>query len=78
MGIVTSPEESRTQDILALLNPYMLHFPLPEDKDLPTHAFPLSPASMDRGLIYEFVLNHVMVVPDALKPFRFDFTIAGA
>ncbi|MGQ7817104.1 acyclic terpene utilization AtuA family protein [Metapseudomonas furukawaii] len=78
MGIVTSPEESRTQDILALLNPYMLHFPLPEDKDLPTHAFPLSPASMDRGLIYEFVLNHVMVVPDALKPFRFDFTTAGA
>ncbi|MCY1330351.1 hypothetical protein D9M69_159830 [compost metagenome] len=78
LGIVTSPEEPRTQDILALLNPYMLHFPLPEDKDLPTHAFPLSPASMDRGLIYEFVLNHVMVVSDALKPFRFDFTTAGA
>lgn len=78
MGIVTSLEESRTQDILALLNPYMLHFPLPEDKAMPTHAFPLSPASMDRGLIYEFVLNHVMVVPDALKPFRFDFTTAGA
>lgn len=78
MGIVTSPEESRTQDILALLNPYMLHFPLPEDTDLPTHAFPLSPASMDRGLIYEFVLNHVMVVADPLAPFRFDITTVGA
>ena len=78
LAIATSPEASRTQDILALLNPYMLHFPLPEDKDLPTHAFPLSPASMDRGLIYEFVLNHVMVVDDPLAPFRFDFTTVGA
>lgn len=78
LAIATSPDASRTQDILALLNPYMLHFPLPEDKDLPTHAFPLSPASMDRGLIYEFVLNHVMVVDDPLAPFRFDFTTVGA
>lgn len=78
MAIVTCPDASRTQDILALLNPYMLHFPLPEDKDLPTHAFPLSPASMDRGLIYEFVLNHVMVVADPLAPYRFDFTTVGA
>ncbi len=78
MAIATSGAASRTQDILALLNPYMLHFPLPDDKDLPTHAFPLSPASMDRGLIYEFVLNHVMVVNDPLAPFRFDFTTTGA
>lgn len=78
MAIATTPEASRTQDILALLNPYMLHFPLPEDKDLPTHAFPLSPASMDRGLIYEFVLNHVMVVADPLAPYRFDMTEVGA
>lgn len=78
MAIATSTDAARTQDILALLNPYMLHFPLPDDKDLPTHAFPLSPASMDRGLIYEFVLNHVMVVNDPLAPFRFDFTTTGA
>ncbi|TBU96753.1 acyclic terpene utilization AtuA family protein [Phytopseudomonas dryadis] len=77
LAIATSAQASRTQDILALLNPYMLHFPLPDDKDLPTHAFPLSPASMDRGLIYEFVLNHVMVVADSLAPFRFDITRAG-
>ncbi|EZH78252.1 3-methylaspartate ammonia-lyase glutamate mutase [Ectopseudomonas composti] len=78
MAIATCAEASRTQDILALLNPYMLHFPLPDDEDLPTHAFPLSPASMDRGLVYEFVLNHVMVVDNPLAPFRFDFTTIGA
>ncbi|MCS3417699.1 hypothetical protein M2399_002358 [Pseudomonas sp. BIGb0450] len=74
LAIVTTPEASRTQDIIALLNPYMLHLPLQDDKDLPTHAFPLSPASMDRGMAYEFVLNHVIVVADPLAPFRFDFT----
>jgi hypothetical protein len=78
LAIVTCPDASHTQDILALLNPYMLHFPLPDDKDLPTHAFPLSPASMDRGLVYEFVLNHVMVIGDPLAPYRFDFTVTGA
>ncbi len=25
-----------------------------------------------------FALNHVMVVPDPLSPFRFDFTVTGA
>lgn len=79
MAIVTTPNAAHTQDIISLLNPYMLHFPLPEDTELPTHAFPLSPASMDRGLVYEFLLHHVMVVDNPLAPFRFDFiTTAGA
>jgi hypothetical protein len=79
MAIATTPNAAHTQDIISLLNPYMLHFPLPEDTELPTHAFPLSPASMDRGVVYEFLLHHVMVVDDPLAPFRFDFTTtAGA
>src|SRR3546814_7884214 len=72
MALATSATAERTKDIVALLNPYLLHFPLPGDKDLPTHAFPFSPASMDRGVVYEFVLSHVMVVANPLAPFRFD------
>jgi len=78
LAIVTTPLASRTQDIIALLNPYLLHFPLPDDKELPSHAFPLSPPSMDRGPAYEFMLNHVMVIEDPLAPFRFDITTTGA
>jgi len=74
LAIATTPDAAHTQDIIALLNPYMLHFPLPEDTELPTHAFPLSPASMDRGVVYEFMLHHVMVVEDPLAPFRFEFS----
>lgn len=79
MALATSATAERTKDIVALLNPYLLHFPLPGDKDLPTHAFPFSPASMDRGVVYEFVLSHVMVVANPLAPFRFDMkTIEAA
>lgn len=74
LAIATTPNAAHTADIIALLNPYMLHFPLPEDSELPTHAFPLSPASMDRGVVYEFMLHHVLTVDDPLAPFRFDFT----
>lgn len=71
MAVVTTPEAARTREIIKLLSPPMLHFPLPDDPVTATHAFPLSPSSMDRGVVYEFVLNHVMVVADPLAPFRF-------
>lgn len=78
MGIVTSPDKARTKELLSMLNSPMLHFPLHDDEELPTHTFPLSPATMDRSLVYEFVLNHVMTVSDPLAPFRFDYTTLGA
>jgi hypothetical protein len=77
MAIVTSPTQERTRELLAILNSPMLHFPLPDDEELPTHCFPLSPASMNRGVVYEFVLNHVMTVSDPLSPFRFDYATFG-
>ena len=78
MGIVTSPDKARTKELLSMLNSPMLHFPLHDDEELPTHTFPFSPATMDRGVVYEFVLNHVMTVSDPLAPFRFDYATLGA
>lgn len=77
MGIVTSPQAGRTKEILSMLNSPMLHFALPDDEEMPTHAFPFSPASMDRGVVYEFVLNHVMAVSDPLAHVRFDYATLG-
>ena len=77
MAIVTSPDQTRTREIIALLSPHMLHFPLLNAEKVATHAFPLSPASLDRGVVYEFVLNHVMAVADPLAPFRFSFSTYG-
>jgi hypothetical protein len=78
MAIVTSPDPTRTREIISLLSPHMLHFPLLNAGKVATHAFPLSPASLDRGVVYEFVLNHVMAIADPLAPFRFSFSTFGA
>ncbi len=72
MGIVTAPTQALASEIGKLLNPYLLHHPLTSDEELPTFAFPFSPAEMDRGPIYEFVLHHVMELSDPMEAFRLD------
>lgn len=73
MAVVTTPDAIRTKEIISLLNAPFLHFALPDAQKTPTHALPFSPSTMDRGLVYEFVMNHVMAVDDPLAPFRFSY-----
>ncbi len=53
-----------------MLNPEVLHHQLSEDEEQPTFAFPFSPAEIDRGAVYEFVLHHVMALADPMDAFR--------
>jgi hypothetical protein len=48
----------------------MLHLPLQEMSYLPTFAFASSPAEIERGAAFEFVLNHVVEVQSATSMFR--------
>ncbi|MDE0113530.1 MAG: hypothetical protein OXN84_14760, partial [Albidovulum sp.] len=64
-------------EIARLANPFLLHFPLPDDEQLPTFAFPYSPAETERGPIYEFKLNHVLRLDDPMEAFRLDVLEAG-
>jgi len=48
---------------------------LSEFEELPTFAFPYSPAESHRGALYEFMLNHVMVLDDYMDAFRLDITV---
>jgi hypothetical protein len=68
MLIVTAPDQATAHKIAKYANPYLLHMPLPGMTDLPSYAFMSSPAEIDRGPIYEFVLNHSVEVatPDDL------------
>jgi hypothetical protein len=52
----------------------MLHYPLTESEELPTFAFPYSPAQSDRGALYEFALNHVLELDDPMSAFRLTVT----
>ena len=53
------------------------HYPLTKDEELPTFAFPYSPAQSERGPLYEFALNHVMELNHPMQAFRLDVSEVG-
>ncbi len=75
--IVTAKSQARATDIARLVNPFLLHFPLTEDEELPTFAFPYSPAETERGPLYEFCLNHVMEIDDPMDAFGLEVRDVG-
>ena len=72
LGIVTAPDQATANEIGKMLNPYLLHHPLTQDEEVPTFAFPFSPAEIDRGAVYGFCLNHVMRLDDPMSAFRLE------
>ena len=77
LGLVTAATAEQAAEIGKLINPYVLHYPLTEDEELPTFAFPYSPAQSERGALYEFALNHVMELDDPMQAFRLVVTEVG-
>jgi hypothetical protein len=70
LGLITAATAETAAEIGKLVNPFVLHYPLTQDEELPTFAFPYSPAQSERGAFYEFALNHVMVLKDPMSAFR--------
>ena len=68
--IITSKTPSVCTEIAKLINPFLLHFPLTVDEELPTFAFPFSPVHSDRGCVYEFALHHVLELNDPMDAFQ--------
>lgn len=75
LGIVTAPSQELAAEIGKLINPFVLHYPLTDDEELPTFAFPYSPATTDRGALYEFALNHIMHLDDPMSAFRLEVEV---
>ncbi|WP_372802685.1 acyclic terpene utilization AtuA family protein [Paracoccus seriniphilus] len=72
LGIITARSQEEAGEIGKLINPFVLHYPLTDDEELPTFAFPYSPATTNRGALYEFALNHVMHLTDPMSAFRIE------
>lgn len=72
--IITAATQDLASEIGKLANPHLLHYPLTENEELPTFAFPYSPAQSDRGALYEFALNHVLELDDPMSAFRLTVT----
>lgn len=73
MVLVTAETQELASDIVKLANPYVLHMPLTMEEELPSFAFPFSPAQIDRGPVYEFKLHHVVEPDDYSEMIRTAF-----
>jgi len=58
--LVTTRDQQSATRVVKLANPYLLHMPLPHMEHLPSFAFMASPAEIERGPLYEFLLHHVV------------------
>lgn len=74
MLVVSAEDQQTATAISKLADPLLLHLPLPGMKYLPSFAFATSPAHIDRGAAYEFVLNHVVNVDSPTEMFRLEMT----
>jgi len=72
MLLVSAQDQQTATEISKLANPLLLHLPLPAMRYLPSFAFATSPAHIDRGAAYEFVLNHVVDVDSPTEMFRLE------
>ncbi len=70
MFIATAATQQAATEIAKTCNPWFFHLPLIEGQELPSYAFPFSPAEIERGRVFEFKLNHVVHVDDPMELVR--------
>lgn len=75
--VATAATQATATQIAKTCNPYFFHMPLELGAELPSYAFPFSPAEIERGQTFEFRLNHVVAVDDPLALVRTVFVDAG-
>lgn len=64
MFVATAATQELATRIAKTCNPIFFHFPLERDMEMPSYAFPFSPAEIERGQSFAFRLNHVVEVAD--------------
>lgn len=71
---VTAADQKTAKAIAKSFAHFALHFPIPEWRGLISGlAFPFTPAEIDKGAVYRFTLNHVVVPDDPVEMFRTEF-----
>lgn len=74
---VTAETQELATQVAKTFNPYLLHFPVYPDRQLPSFAFPLSPAETERGKLYAFRLYHVVHLQDPMELCRITYENSG-
>ncbi len=71
---ITTAKQATSSAIAKSLSHFALHFPIPEWRGLISGlAFPLTPPELDKGPVYRFNLNHIVVPEDPLEMFRTEY-----
>jgi Acyclic terpene utilisation family protein AtuA len=70
MLVITAATQDLANRMAKACNPYFFHMPLRPGIELPSYAFPFTPAEIPRGQVYEFLLNHVVHTRDGLELVR--------
>lgn len=68
--VATADSQEMASQIAKACNPYFFHFPIALDEELPSYGFAFTPADIDRGPVYEFLLNHVVELDDPMQLVR--------
>lgn len=68
--VATADSQEMATQIAKACNPYFFHFPMFNDRELPSYGFAFSPADIERGPVFEFLLNHVIEVDDPMELIR--------
>src|ERR1700687_1402548 len=70
MFVATASSQEMATRIAKTCNPIFFHFPLDAGLELPSYAFPFSPAEIERGQVYAFKLNRVVAVENGMELVR--------
>ncbi len=74
MLVITAPTQDLANRMAKSVNPIFFHMPLRPQMELPSYAFPFTPAEVPRGQVFEFVLNHAVQTTDGLELVRTEWT----
>lgn len=70
LGVFTARTQEIASEIAKACNPYFFHMPVRMGMELPSYGWAFTPGHIDRGAVYQFVLNHAVSVDDPLELVR--------
>jgi hypothetical protein len=74
----TAPTQEQASTIIRLASHVAMHHPVPEWRGSITGiAHPYAPATVDRGPVYRFSMNHVVELDDPLECYRIEMEEVG-
>jgi hypothetical protein len=76
MFVATAETQQIATQIAKTCNPLVLPPAAEPGQEMPSYAFPFSPAEVERGRVYEFKLNHVVHVDSPMELVRTEFVNA--